>query len=352
MAHEINRNDTFGEIRSRGDRAWHGLGIEIPTGLTARDAFPKIGLAWETELLPVFAEMPTADVVSQPDGTLTRSTKRIALPDSRAHVRSDDGTVLGIVSSGYKPVQNLELADFADALVGADATVEIETAGSLYDNRRVFALVRLPKSIEVTKQDVLEQYVLISNGHGGFASFSAYPTSVRVVCANTLRWSEKDGVRGVRFMHTGKMDDKLKVARSVLGLAVREQEQFEAQVRALAGCDLSVGQVREFMEKAYDDCFGRARKEDVDEETMARLQAAREETLATWMANMENEKQSMPGVRGTAWAAYNAVSEYHDHQRGRVRADSQVRIHSNLFGASQRDKLSTFRLALATAGAR
>ena len=46
MAHEINATDVFGEVRARGERAWHGLGVELPTGLGAWEAFQQIGLGW------------------------------------------------------------------------------------------------------------------------------------------------------------------------------------------------------------------------------------------------------------------------------------------------------------------
>lgn len=337
MSHEIRENDRFGEVRSGGQRAWHGLGIVIPDGLTATEAFPEIGLDWETELLPVYADQLT------PEGV-----RRIAGGDSRMHVRRDTGQVLGMVADGYKPFDNGDLAKFADALAGADAAVRVETAGSLYDNRRVFACVRLPEVIRATAEDVLSLYIVVSNGHGGFASFSCYPTSVRVVCANTLRWSEKDVAKGLKFRHTGNFEEKLKAARTCLGIAREETKKFQEQVAALVRTQLDASSAQAFMEMAWEDCFGRLDKEAMEPESFAKMLAKRDTDVATWMANLENERNSLPGIEGSVWAAFNAVTEWQDHERGRFRGvdESDARVHSNVFGTVNVAKLKVYRRAL------
>lgn len=340
MAHEINKTDKFGEVRANGKRAWHGLGIELPEGMTAQEGFERIGLGWRTILAPVHA---TVDVMGA-DGP---STKVVELPKHRMHLRADTMEQLGMVSDEYKPFENQDLARFADALVGADATVQMETGGSLYSGKRVFALVKLPKSIEVAKGDILNQYILVGNGHGGFAAFSCYPTSVRVVCANTLRWSETDISKGLKFRHTGDTADKLKQARYTLGLAMKETERFEAQVKALAAKNLTAAQMVAFMKSCFEENFGKVDEESKDE-TQVRFKEKRDETVGAWLANLENERQQIKGIRGTAWAAYNAISEWHDHERSHFRdiGQSDARVHSNLFGVSQKAKLKSFKNAL------
>jgi phage/plasmid-like protein (TIGR03299 family) len=334
MSHGITDSDQFAQ--TGGQRAWHGLGSFIPSGLTAREALPRVGLGWETELFPAYADI---------------GGQRVEL-DVRAHVRSDTQDVLGIVSKDYRPVQNLELAEFVDAIAGDDAAVTVETAGSLFGGRRVFCLARLPKTIEVAAGDEVVPYVLVTNGHGGFATFAVMPTSVRVVCANTLAMADSRNSRhGLRFVHTGKVSDKLAAARAALGLANKRLERFEEQLRELARTDLSVGQVRAFMEAAYDAAYRVSEDALADEEGRELLRAKREEVLQGWVRNLENERNSLPSIRGTAWAALNAVTEWHDHERGRAGDGTDARVHSNLFGVSAQAKRRTFELALAAGSA-
>ncbi len=343
MSHEIMENDNFGEVRARGLRAWHGLGIELPPGLSVKQAFEQV-VPWETELIGVFAQYKDGE----------GKYKQFKLPHHMAHVRSDTKDVLGLVSNQYRPISNREMAEFADSLIDANKAVEVETAGSLRNGIVVFTLIKLPQDIHVTDEDVLKQYILISNNHDGGAAFKIYPTSIRVVCANTLRMSERDLARGIQFQHTGNIAAKKDQARMVLGLVTDSTKQFEAQVRVLAAKHLTKDQAREYFKTCYDLTFGVVPGEPADDsETAAskfeRQIEKRDAMIARWEANLEHAHQSMAGVRGTAWAAYNAVSQWHEHERGRCAAvaESPTRVHSNLFGTSNNDKLKAYRAALA-----
>lgn len=343
MAHEIHSSDNFGEVRSGGKRAWHGLGIEIDDGLSAEDAFEKVGLGWRTTLAPVFANV---DVVG-PDGSI--STKQVELPEQRAHLRTDTMGVLGIVSDKYQPLENMDLARFADSIAGVDAAVTVETAGSLHNGRRIFACVKLPEVVRASADDVMEQYVLVSNGHGGFASFSCYPTSVRVVCANTLRWSERDAARGMSFIHLGgSMEERMKLARHALGVARLETAKFQEQVDMLVKSNVTVARAKEMALSIYSKTFGDIKKAGATQESIDKYEAKRSDIVGKWLANLDDERQQLVGAKGTAWGLYNAISQYHDHERGFSEDGSVARVSSNVFGVSQKDKLKAFRTILAS----
>lgn len=345
MAHEITNTDAFGEVRANGRRAWHGLGLEIDEGLTVEEAFQEIGLGWATELVPVCAKITRHNLETGED-----ETRYVETENQLAQIRCDTDAILGVVSNSYRPVENQDLAKFADALTGADKAVRCETAGSLRGGRRIFALCKLPNDIEVTDRDILSQYIAVTNGHAGEASFSLYPTSVRIVCANTLRFSERDLGKGISFRHTGDLDNKFKVARETLGLAVEEVKEFEAQVRALIGLGWTKAQSKAYMEDLWEGLFGSIDPGTTEAEMKiaARRIANRDKIVAKWMANLDDEKQSMPGVVGTPWAAFNAFSQWCDHDRGRFHevTQSDARVHSNLFGVSARHKQQAFRHAL------
>lgn len=341
MAHEIRKTDNFGEVRGNGKRAWHGLGIEIEEGLSAVQGFRKIGLDWKNTLAPVFAKIEGMG----PDGEAT--SKETLLPDHRAHIRLDTGMVHGIVSKGYVELDNMDLARFADTL-GEEAGVKVETAGSLFDGRRVFACVKMPEIISAVPGDLLESYVLLSNGHGGTAGFNVYPTSVRVVCANTLRWSERDAARGLSFIHLGgSMEERLKLAKTALGRVRKETAKFEFEVEALVKSEISAEEVVVLMREIYDATFGKI-GEGLEKKARLRLEKKRETVLDKWAANLENERNALDGMRGTRWAAYNAISEWHDHERGFAGAKTAARMNSNVYGASHTDKVKAYRRVLAS----
>jgi len=339
MAAGIEKTDAFGEVRSNGKKAWHGLGMAIPDRKTAREAFPLIGLDWEEELVTPYCDLIT------PDGVM-----RIEAAEYRVHVRRDTKAVLGIVGKDYKPIHNMELAEFADGLAGADAAAIVETAGSLHNGKRIFCFVRLPRVIYATDEDAIQTYVAVTNGHGGFAGWNCYPTSVRGVCANTLRMSEADLHRGLQFQHTGNIEQKLKTARIVLGLAYEETKKFEAKVKALVGRKLRRDGMKSFLENVWEETFCAipAEEDGKKEDAREKLIAKRDALVAIWIENIEKETAKLPSIRGTAWAALNGVTFWHDHQRGHFKdvSESDVRQSSNLFGVSHREKQIALRAAM------
>lgn len=337
MSHEINATDKFGEVRENGKRAWHGLGVEIPDGIGAQEGFEQIGLGWRTTLAPMYASVMGLEGIQS-----------IEIPTRKAQFRTDTMELLGVVSDQYRPLENMDLAKFADTLVDAGGgKVVVETAGSLHNGRRVFACVKLPEQVRATEEDVMDQYVLVSNGHGGHASFACYPTSVRVVCANTLRWSESDVSRGLRFFHLGSMEDKLANAKVALGTAMAENQRFQEQVTALVGLNLSPIRMKDLATVIYDQCFGKIAN-DLEIASRTLLIKKREETVGSWLSNVEDDRQTLRGIEGSGWALYNAISQYHDHERGRFGdiGESNARVSSNLFGVSQEHKIKAFRRIL------
>jgi phage/plasmid-like protein (TIGR03299 family) len=338
MAHQITARDVFGEVRANGERAWHGLGVELPEGLTAEEGFKRINLGWETGLYPTTVRIP------QSDGTF----KEVVDTDFNMHVRMDTFQSLGVVGKGYKPMSNMTLARFMDSLVGSDATVKLETAGSLRGGRRVFGSVRLPKTIEVVNDDILELFIIGSTAHDGSAATQFYGSSIRPVCANTLGWSENCAVGMVKFQHSGDVEAKVEVAQAALGILVKGANDFEKEVKAVAKMNLKKEQVQGYFEACYHLTFGQISAELPQKEQERRAEH-KTKTIAKWLVNLEDEKQQIKGIRGTAWAAYNAFSQWSDHERGRFKdvAESDARVHSNLFGISHNDKKKAWGAALA-----
>jgi phage/plasmid-like protein (TIGR03299 family) len=326
MSHEIENTDVFVEVRVNGDRAWHGLGNEIAPGLGARKALKEARGDWTTSLQPLYSEV--VDLEGNPT--------RIEIPTHRAHVRDDTTEILGIVGSGYRPIENTEVCEFADALTDVDKGIEVETLGTLRGGRRFYVLCKLDSSVTLAGGDHIRQYVLLSNGHGGCAAFQGYMTDIRVVCANTLRWSERSITNGFRFEHSGDIDGKLREARRTLGIVTAALPKREKLLVELAATSPRLSEVKEYFVDVFE-CT--EKKMDDSEERQAKI-------LAQWLLNMDHPNQL---GEGSYWTAYNAVSQWLDHERGRYKGldESDSRIHPNLFGVSDRFKRVAFDKAVA-----
>lgn len=341
MAHEITRTDRL--VLNSGRPAWHGLGTVVDQALSPTEAVRMV-LGWEPVPEPVF--------VKNADGSF------VEIPAHRANRRNDNGEVLGIVSDSYKLIQNYELAGFAEAMVGADRAVQVETAGSLRGGRRVFILCKLPVDVCVgkTRSDVTKQYVLLSNTHDGTAAAFAFWTSIRVVCNNTLTMAAganfsgaaqmADQGRAVRIQHSGEIEAKMAEARKVLGLATTQAERFARIAEQMASTFIPATDRALYFAKVYAATYGEVpevAKNEQDEVAMMR----RDRIIGEWTALLDDEKQRVDGIAGSVWSCLQAVTQWHDHTRSGTRISTDTRQHSNLFGVSARDKRDALQVALA-----
>jgi hypothetical protein len=171
---------------------------------------------------------------------------------------------------------------------------------------------------------------------------------VRVVCQNTLSLSERDMGTGVRFHHTGDVTAKLDVAAKLMAHSVADAERFNAQATALAQRDLSADDVTRFFGAAFLATFGAAPTHSGDGNLLAKWMEKRERMLKDWMERFEGERQTLPGIQGTAWAAVNAYTEWSDHDRGGAWAnkDEGVRFESAMFGNQAAAKKKVLAAAL------
>jgi hypothetical protein len=172
-------------------------------------------------------------------------------------------------------------------------------------------------------------------GHGGFASLSGIDTTTRVVCQNTLGVAESElSVRGFRFAHKGDMRAKMDQARAIIGVSLRKAEKFEREAKAMAAMQLTSADAKSFFETAFGKMFGGVPQE---KEMAGRWLAKRDEAIKRWLDLFEDVKQTQFGAGGTLWAGLNAVTEWVDHERGRM--NEGRRFESTIFGTYANDKV-------------
>lgn len=366
MAHELSTASGKVEMFYVGGRPWHGLGTELADAPTSADAIRLAGLDWRADL----------EVMETLSGA--------AVPNSRAVVRSDTREVLGVVGRRYSPVQNAEAFDFLDSLVGT-RELAYETAGALGRGERVWMLARLPGDLVVKgTSDGLTKYLLLSNSHDGSGSVRVFFTAVRVVCNNTLCDAHSLARRrGVSIRHTGDVADKIYAARRILGLASRHYESLGRKIDRMASSKIRRPQLWKYFEGLFPDPIGGdgselARLEAAEVSAAGSLSPAERRSLAAHRAHATRRANGSrataaevrakltelfeagagnaePGVRGTWWAAYNAVTEYVDHvargKDGVLTGDQrEARLNSIWFGSGAAIKGQAWESALAAVG--
>jgi phage/plasmid-like protein (TIGR03299 family) len=320
MAHEISTVNGTAEAFFALKPAWHGLGTILDHAPSSAEAITAAHLDWRVER----KELKTVDGLD--------------VPDHYATVREDNGGILGVVSGRYQLVQNREAFDFLDGLL-QDGVIKYESAGALRGGRIVWLLARMPSVDTIAAGDDTLRYVLFSTSHDGSASIHAVPTSVRVVCANTLRIATMNDV-GIR--HTGDVAGKLEVARRFLSQFDEKFTLFRDSARKLAERKIVGTAAKDYIASLFPEV-----KEP------GRSRTIRERKVQTIRRNYQNDRQSIPSIKGTWWGLYNAVSELIDHDgtfKGTGRARQENRMLSTIDGTGADFKAKAFKLALHMAG--
>ena len=293
--------------------AWHGLGTRLHDHATSAEAMQAAGLDWGVELAPLLAS-PSPETA----GGNLRTVERY-----RAVVRTTDGKPLGVVGKRYVPVQNADTFAAFDQLAQT-GEITYETAGALDGGRRIWVLAKLPgQIIEVAPDDATECYLLLVNSHDGSGALRILFTPTRVVCQNTLALALHAGQRhGAAVRHTASAPQRIKEAQATLMLAHAYYEDFAHIARRLVETPCDDRDLTRLLDALLP----------VDPaEPAPRTVKARENILALFTIG-----EAQRGIRGTAWAALNAVVEFVDHHRPTRGKDqvgrNEARLASAWFG--------------------
>jgi phage/plasmid-like protein (TIGR03299 family) len=222
-----------------------------------------------------------------------------------------ENDVLGVVKDKYLPYQNEQLFAFGDGLL---ADGRWETAGSIQNGTKVFGSLALDREIVIDPdgvEDRVNTYLLMSSSHDGSAAIQATITPVRVVCQNTLTMALKDAAQTVKSRHTEKAEDRLKFARAALGMADEYIQEFATDATTLFQTAVTDDQFDAIIEAAYP-------KPDKDlKGSFTKWDNKRVALLDLWKGGT-NER-----ITGTAWGAYNSLTERLDWGRTPRKGDAE-----------------------------
>ena len=288
----------------QGETPWHGLGNRVTESLSVAEAIKQAGLDWMVR---------KEEVILKSDGR--------AVP-VMATVRESDNEILGVVGPRYHVLQNDQAFNFFDQFV-ENKMVSLETAGSLDTGKKVWVLARISgdSDISIVGDDVIRKFILLSNSHDGTMAVRVGFTPIRVVCANTLSMAHSNGESQlIRLRHSRDVVQNLDGIKEIMNLANQSFEATAEQFRRLAQKQISVQDLKNYVKV----CLGQEFVNDEDLSTRATNQ------IADVIRLFENGRGTeLPGVKGTVWAAYNAVTEFFTHE---VSKDADKRYTSLWFG--------------------
>jgi len=298
MSHALEMNAN-GDVAFalRGAPAWHNLAQHIfdeDEHVTTQQMLDSAFLSgWDVRLEPV--AYPDGYIVDKPAFMVVRNHP---LQNQQAHV-------LGTVGDRYHPYQNEALFAFGDNLL--DGGGFWESAGSIKGGRTVFGSLKLGKSIVLDPQGIADRtdtYLLVTTSHDGSTAIQAMTTPVRVVCQNTLNVALKGAKQSYKVRHTATAGDRVAEARRALGLAFEYTDTFELEAQALFSTAVSNQKFADIIEALYP----------TPDKDSAKASVTKHESKVDLIWDLYNG-ETQKGIAGTAWGAFNALTERLDYYR-------------------------------------
>ncbi|MFK3644203.1 DUF932 domain-containing protein [Pseudomonas protegens] len=307
-----------------GATPWHGLGSRLTEKQPLEVWQQEAGMNWQIQDSPVHFK---AEATGHLGSIHT-------FPEQKVLYRSDTKAPLSVVSNRYQVVQPREVLEFYRDLTEFSG-YELETAGVLKGGRKFWALARTGQAATLKGNDQVNGYLLLATSCDGTLATTATPTTVRVVCNNTLSISLNGTTHAIKVPHSTRFDSRS--IKKQLGIAVSQWDEFMYRMHILAERRVQTKEALGFFMDVLCDTSAHAPIPEVlpNKRAMEKVQSLYEG---------KGRGADLVSARNTAWGLLNAVTEYVDHER-RARS-SEYRMDSAWFGQGAAIKQKALNAAL------
>lgn len=283
----------------RGAPAWHSLAnvryeadAEVTTAQMLRDSYLA---GWDVRLVSLSEFAPDFHYPSD-FYLVIRDNPFI----------DDQQDVLHVAGERYKEFQNEELLAFGDHILEGGGYWE--SAGSIKDGKVVFASLKIDRQIVLDPSgaaDTTDLYLLVTTSHNGSLAVMANVTPVRVVCENTLNMALRGVKQSFKIRHTQSVTGRVAQAREALGLTFAYADEFEQQAQELFATSITDKQFFDIITTAYPS----------PGEDASKAATTKWENKIDLINDLYFTSPTTETIRGTAWGAYNALTERLDWYR-------------------------------------
>lgn len=295
-----------------GQTPWHKLGNVLPKKQPIDVWAQAAGMDWHIR------ETPVRYLACEGDSQLYGEA--MEFPEQKVLYRSDTKAPLSVVSGRYQVVQPRQVLEFYRDLTEVSG-YELETAGVLKGGRKFWALARTGKTTALKGDDVVNGYLLLATSCDGTLATMATPTTVRVVCNNTLSIALGGTTNAIKVPHSTSFDAH--AVKKQLGIAVSQWDSFMYRMKTLSERKVKSHESMNYFLKVL--C-------QTDEHADPVLGLTNERALKKVQAMYEGQGRGaeLQAAKGTAWGLLCAVTEFVDHER-RAR-NQEYRLDSAWFG--------------------
>lgn len=307
--------------------AWHGLGTVSKEKKNRHEISEICAMDFEAEKVELFA-----------------GSSFLPVPDKFAVVNPNRGDVLGVVGNDYTITQWREIFDFVESFRDfLPDGLTYESAGLLGNGSKGFIQIRLGDSFKFGNNEIVP-YLYIFNSMDGTKAIIIAPTTLQIVCQNTLEMAFRDSKNNFRasshsIRHTPNSSERMETARREILKANTVWAAMQEDIKRMSDTKAP----ENFIDKLIIDVFG-----EVEKDASSNTKTRRENLIANVHA-IYNSRTGKETHGDSVWSVYSALNEhlqYHSTVHGKGTAQTFARLESDMLGKIRADKLSAYEAAL------
>jgi hypothetical protein len=341
---------------ARSKPAWHNIAKRIfgeDEVITAREAMQEVASDIDVVRSPLWYRVDGVDVQADNKTAIVRKPTS----DDPNHL------LLGITSESWVASSYPELAS---ALDGLSKSYKVETAGLLEDGGLAFLCFRAEDWH--VKGDEMRSYFAANFSLTPGVGHKVFHSPVRVVCWNTNTMAEGQASINLSIPHSADALQRIQLATRLVSQFHEMKDKARGIFEAFADKQVTAKDVDTIIYAAFtlpnlppqlrllkqqlSDTEAETFKRALTPDLLSSLSKAQEQydrQCETVLRLREAAKESFenfnpPNLRGTAWAAYNAVTEVSDWREGRGADESA------LFGGRAKEKSRAYEAAMLLVG--
>jgi phage/plasmid-like protein (TIGR03299 family) len=312
--------------------AWHNLGIVKDTPEPARIAFASAKADFTVLRHPIYRSTEADDD--------SDSFEAEVIPGFSVLQRNDNGAALHVATSTYEVIQTESMISLLEVL---HEDIEMDSVVVLDEGRRVAASAKiLDCSGDVLPGDTVETHLTVANSFNGTISFSVLFSPFRVECSNMLaaamHYAENTN-RILRIKHTKGAKALIERIPAAIDLQRRSITTQVEALQAMAATPCLSSQFRDYCQNVFATQLAGTVNDVRGDDTTARPKTL--DDLPYW-GNLQRLYDDgigfdIPGVRGSYWGAYQAISQFLTHEAGRTKDPveaSRARLESLYWGSA------------------
>lgn len=328
---QVHNNQVVERMRKS---TWVEAGTAV-NATSAASAAKQAGLDWTVSL----SDMETTTLSST-------GVNRLHIPNRQAVIKThnNEQSVVGVVGTKYKLVQNMEVFNAIDTLVDS-GDARYTAAGEYNGGSNVWMVLALPKGVQVAG-DPHNAFLLVKTGHDGSSAVIIKPIIERLFCANQINrliMGKNKNKYTYSMKHTTNSKLSIQDIRNITQLTYTMIDDYQTIANNLLGKEIENERAKNIFKQLW---ALPPEVEGVAHEFLTQGQK-RQQTIA--MDARKNAfdifaySPTQENIRNTAFGVWQAVIEHADHHAGK---DTMKRSINAISGRSDKIKSKALDLVL------